>query len=212
MKKNRTVLLFLFVAVLIITGVWVIQIVNGNVPAIDRWTNQFVESLHDSIIYQPFRLITNLGSESFLEPFVVIMAIVLSVLLKKWFVAILFPGGILLAHQLNIFIKSIVVRERPSISAAANAEGYSFPSGHAMISMVCYGLIAYLLVKKMKSNVLIVITQTTFTTLIFLIGISRYVIHVHYITDIVAGFALGFICLWGLIYVYEKIESVLSRS
>ena len=123
-----------------------------------------------------------------------------------------FPGGILLTHQLNILIKSLVVRERPSISVAANAEGYSFPSGHAMISMVCYGLIAYLLVKKMKSHVLIFITQTMFVTLIFLIGISRYVIHVHYITDIVAGFALGFICLIGLIYVYERMESVLSRS
>lgn len=212
MKKDRTLLLFLLIAVLIITGVWVVQIVNGYVPYIDRWSNQFVETLHNSIIYQPFRLVTNLGSESFLVPFVVVMTIVLSILLKKWFVAILFPGGILLTHQLNILIKSLIVRERPSISVAANAEGYSFPSGHAMISMVCYGLIAYLLVKKMKSHVLIFITQTMFVTLIFLIGISRYVIHVHYITDIVAGFALGFICLIGLIYVYERMESVLSRS
>ncbi|WP_240033725.1 phosphatase PAP2 family protein [Oceanobacillus profundus] len=212
MKKDRTLLLFLLIAVLIITGVWVLQIVNGYVPYIDSWSNQFVETLHNSIIYQPFRLVTNLGSESFLVPFVVVMTIVLSILLKKWFVAILFPGGILLTHQLNILIKSLVVRERPSISVAANAEGYSFPSGHAMISMVCYGLIAYLLVKKMKSHVLIFITQTMFVTLIFLIGISRYVIHVHYITDIVAGFALGFICLIGLIYVYERMESVLSRS
>lgn len=212
MKKDRTLLLFLLIAVLIITGVWVVQIVNGYVPYIDTWSNQFVETLHNSIIYQPFRLVTNLGSESFLVPFVVVMTIVLSILLKKWFVAILFPGGILLTHQLNILIKSLVVRERPSISVAANAEGYSFPSGHAMISMVCYGLIAYLLVKKMKSHVLIFITQTMFVTLIFLIGISRYVIHVHYITDIVAGFALGFICLIGLIYVYERMESVLSRS
>lgn len=212
MKKDRTLLLFLLFAVLIITGVWVVQIVNGYVPYIDTWSNQFVETLHNSIIYQPFRLVTNLGSEFFLVPFVVVMTIVLSILLKKWFVAILFPGGILLTHQLNILIKSLVVRERPSISVAANAEGYSFPSGHAMISMVCYGLIAYLLVKKMKSHVLIFITQTMFVTLIFLIGISRYVIHVHYITDIVAGFALGFICLIGLIYVYERMESVLSRS
>ncbi|MBR3119145.1 phosphatase PAP2 family protein [Oceanobacillus sp. FSL K6-0127] len=212
MKKDRTLLLFLLIAVLIITGVWVVQIVNGYVPYIDTWSNQFVETLHNSIIYQPFRLVTNLGSEFFLVPFVVVMTIVLSILLKKWFVAILFPGGILLTHQLNILIKSLVVRERPSISVAANAEGYSFPSGHAMISMVCYGLIAYLLVKKMKSHVLIFITQTMFVTLIFLIGISRYVIHVHYITDIVAGFALGFICLIGLIYVYERMESVLSRS
>ena len=212
MKKDRTLLLFLLIAVLIITGVWVVQIVNGYVPYIDTWSNQFVETLHNSIIYQQFRLVTNLGSEFFLVPFVVVMTIVLSILLKKWFVAILFPGGILLTHQLNILIKSLVVRERPSISVAANAEGYSFPSGHAMISMVCYGLIAYLLVKKMKSHVLIFITQTMFVTLIFLIGISRYVIHVHYITDIVAGFALGFICLIGLIYVYERMESVLSRS
>nr|WP_149474535.1 phosphatase PAP2 family protein [Oceanobacillus polygoni] len=211
-KKGRTLLLLLFVTVLIITGVWIVQIVNGYVPYIDRWSSQFIERLHDSIIYQPFRLVTDLGSESFLIPFVVVMTIVLSVLLKKWFVAILFPGGVLLTHQLNMFIKGVVVRERPSISVAANAEGYSFPSGHAMISIVCYGLIAYLLIKKMKSHVLIVITQTTFTILIFLIGVSRYVINVHYLTDIVAGFAIGFICLVGLIYVYEKLESVLSRS
>nr|WP_280922962.1 phosphatase PAP2 family protein [Virgibacillus litoralis] len=118
-----------------------------------------------------------------------------------------FGVGTLTSHGLNILIKRLVERERPSILVAANAEGYSFPSGHAMISMVCYGLLAYFITKNLKSAKATFAVQFLFALLIFLIGISRYMINVHYLTDVLAGFIFGFIFLVGLIYLYELIRN-----
>ncbi|WP_249870167.1 phosphatase PAP2 family protein [Oceanobacillus saliphilus] len=211
-NKRKSIIFLLFFIVLVVLLIWILQIVNDSVPYIDRWTRGLVETLGDSAAYQPFRFITELGSRSFLFPFVIMMAIVLWVLIKDMFAALVFAGGTLATHLLNIFIKNVVNRERPSISVAANAEGYSFPSGHAMIPMVCYGLLAYFLVKRMKLKLAILMTQVFFALVIFLIGISRYVINVHYITDVMAGFVIGFICLVGFIYFYEFVHKYWSQS
>lgn len=75
---------------------------------------------------------------------------------------------------------------------------YSFPSGHAMISMVTYGMIGYLLVSKfpqwrgwITSLTLILVTG---------IGLSRLYFGVHWPTDIVAGYAAGLVWLLACIF------------
>ena len=97
------------------------------------------------------------------------------------------------------------MRERPSILVEANAVGESFPSGHAMISMVCYGILAYFLARGIKSRKQANSIYVLFSTVILLIGISRYIINVHYLTDIVAGYFFGCILLLFYIYFYEKV-------
>ncbi|MGJ9459335.1 phosphatase PAP2 family protein [Oceanobacillus sp. CF4.6] len=210
-KRQSTILLLLSIVFVVTVG-WIVQIINGSIPYIDRWTRGLVGTLDNSVFYEGFRIVTELGSRSFLFPFVIVMAVVIWVLLKNWFAALVFAGGTLATHMLNLFIKNVVDRERPSISVAANAEGYSFPSGHAMIPMVCYGLLAYFLVKKMKSKSAILMTQIILALIVFLIGISRYVINVHYLTDVMAGFVIGFICLVGFIYLYESVQKIRSQS
>jgi len=208
MKLNRNywVLLTLIFVVLLMIGVWVGRILKGNMPYADVWTRGPVELLDDTIIYSLFRNITELGSQWFLVPFVITTGIMIWIVYKNWLPALIFSGGTLLSHGLNLFIKHLVERERPSIYEAANAEGYSFPSGHAMISMVCYGLLAYFIAKKMSTAKMKLVVQILLATLIFLIGISRYVINVHYLTDVVAGFVIGILLLAGLIYLYEVLH------
>src|SRR5699024_9969491 len=110
-------------------------------------------------------------------------------------------------HLLNQLIKFLVERERPSLLEEANAIGYSFPSGHAMISIVCYGLFFYFVSQKIKQKQIRRALQVFTGLLVFLIGISRYVIHVHYMTDVVAGFVIGGLLLTLFIYVYEQLET-----
>src|SRR5699024_3922258 len=83
--------------------------------------------------------------------FTIVMGIFLWWLYDDWFPSFIFSGGTLMSYLLNEMIKLIVVRERPSMNVDAHAIGYSFPSGHAMISMVCYGLFIYFLRKKLCS-------------------------------------------------------------
>ena len=59
---------------------------------------------------------------------------------------IVYPMGILITHLVNKGIKEIVKRERPSLNEALDALGYSFPSGHAMLSIMTFGFLTYIIV------------------------------------------------------------------
>ncbi|SDQ86515.1 undecaprenyl-diphosphatase [Virgibacillus subterraneus] len=206
-NKRNYIIIFLFSIVIITLGTWVTRILTGQTLYVDRLTRGVVEKFDDSSVYTFFRWTTELGSEEFLVPFTIIITLMLWWIFRDWLPALVFGIGTLTSHGLNILIKKLVERERPSILVAANAEGYSFPSGHAMISMVCYGLLAYFITKNLTSAKATFVVQFLFALLIFLIGISRYMINVHYLTDVLAGFIFGFIFLVGLIYLYELIRN-----
>lgn len=196
----------LMVLVLLVIGTWIVEIRAGKLPYVDQWTRSLVEQFDDTFVYTFLRGMTELGSESFLIPFIVVMTFVLWWALRDYVPAVIFAGGTLASHLLNTFIKNLVARERPSISVAANAEGYSFPSGHSIMSMVCYGLLAYFITIKFRSTKVIFLVQLVLALIVCLIGLSRFFINVHYLTDIMTGFFLGFVCLIGLISLHEWIQ------
>ncbi|MFD2630309.1 phosphatase PAP2 family protein [Oceanobacillus kapialis] len=213
MRSKKTYLLLLLLAVVaIIIGLWIARIIAGTLPYLDQWTRDPVEGLAvDSVLYTLFRWITELGSSHFLIPFVVIMSAILYWVYRRILPVVIFAGGTYGSHLINVFIKHIVERERPSILVAANAEGYSFPSGHAMISMACYGLLAYFIVQIVNNKTTKRLIQTGLAFLVLLIGASRYVINVHYLTDVVAGFILGYLWVLLMIFLYERIRSTTNR-
>ncbi|MFD1360992.1 phosphatase PAP2 family protein [Lentibacillus salinarum] len=212
MWNRRHTMLLLLVIVLSVIGIWIGRIISGRIIVVDQLTRGLVDQLADTYFYTVFRWITELGSGTFLTPFTVIVAFIVWRSFRDWLPALVFGLGTLGSHGLNVLIKHLVARERPSIFIAANAEGFSFPSGHAMIPMVCYGLLAYFLTKKITSSKSVFIIQFSLALLIFLIGISRYVINVHYLTDVLAGFVFGFLYLIGIIILYEKLQSVRRKS
>ncbi len=87
---------------------------------------------------------------------------------------------------LNQLLKAVFHRPRPS-TALLHQYGLSFPSGHAMMSMAFYGCLAWLAVQYGRrwgvAGALVVFC--------LLIGLTRVYLHVHYPTDVVAGFAAG---------------------
>jgi len=206
--KNKTaaVLFSVWMAACLLSIVWIIQIKRDILPYTDQWTRGIVPHVHGTGLFDFFRVITELGSSHVLIPIAIAAAAGLMLLYKHWYPALLLLGGTLFAHLLNTWIKQLIARERPSVSVTLNAEGFSFPSGHSMISMVFYGLLAYLLCKKIHSEKGKLMVQILSGTLVCLIGISRYFINVHYITDIIAGFTIGF----ALLYIYIRIDKNVS--
>ncbi|HNX27947.1 MAG TPA: phosphatase PAP2 family protein [Syntrophomonadaceae bacterium] len=95
---------------------------------------------------------------------------------------------------MNLF-KAFFMRERPIGEHLAYAEGYSFPSGHATLSMAFYGFIIYLLLAESKKSRKKKNLAGFLVVLIFLIGLSRIYLNVHYATDVLAGYILGIIFL-----------------
>ena len=69
--------------------------------------------------------------------------------------------------------------------------GYSFPSGHSMISAAFYGFLIYLIYKKVKNKKLKITLIIVLSILIVSIGISRIYLGVHYTSDVLGGFLLS---------------------
>lgn len=186
--------------------IWVWQLKQGIMPYTDQWTRALVASAAGTPFYTVFRWITELGSKSFVQPMTICMTIVFWIWFRNYRPAFLFGFGVLGTHIVNKIIKEFVARERPSISALLDAEGYSFPSGHAMVSLVCYGMLGFLLSEKCRTIRAARLVRFGTSLVIVLIGFSRYIINVHYLTDIMTGYFIGLVMLIGLIQFYRRLD------
>jgi membrane-associated phospholipid phosphatase len=107
-------------------------------------------------------------------------------------------------YILNPVLKNLVARPRPTFTDPFFVEmTYSFPSGHAMISLITFGMFAYFLWLAIPNRYARILISFVSTLLIILVGISRMTLGVHYFSDVVAGFAAGGIWLGVCILVHE---------
>lgn len=98
------------------------------------------------------------------------------------------------AVGLNILLKQLFARDRPQLwERAVDVRFYSFPSGHAMVSMVMYGLFGYFLAARFPKQKWWIYSLTI--VLIAVIGFSRLYLGVHWPTDIIAGYTAGLVWL-----------------
>ncbi|MEG3901554.1 phosphatase PAP2 family protein [Microcoleus sp. B4-C5] len=98
------------------------------------------------------------------------------------------------AIGLNLLLKKLFARDRPQLwERVVNVTFYSFPSGHAMISMVIYGLLGYFLGVRFPKQRWLIYSLTV--VLIAAIGLSRLYLGVHWPTDVIAGYTAGLVWL-----------------
>lgn len=138
------------------------------------------------------KFISFIGSEKFLIPTIGI--IVLYNLLKKdFYISKLLILSTLGSYLLNFLLKLFFQRSRPFDYFLVNQGGLSYPSGHSMVTMTLYSTIAFLLAKKTED-----IWRKRFIyflsfVIICLMGISRLYLGVHWPTDIIGGYLMGYI-------------------
>lgn len=109
-----------------------------------------------------------------------------------------------LSFILNKVLKLIIARPRPSRLRLVIENGYSFPSGHSMVSFAFYGFLIYLISKNLKNKKIKYPLIALLSLLILLIGISRIYLGVHYVTDVLGGYIIGLIYLIVFIEVIKK--------
>jgi len=150
-----------------------------------------------------FGAISWLGSPAMMTALRLVVALVLlcrrhMLLLGGWVATL---GG---SGMLEITLKQIIQRPRPMYASTfLHSTSFSFPSGHAMGSLVGYGILAYLLVvfwtERRRTQLTIVLVAALLTVAI---GVSRLYLGVHYFSDVVAGYAAGLLwlsaCITGL--------------
>ena len=136
------------------------------------------------------KAITWLGSDGVLWTVIGAAAILLAIR-RRWRLTIYLLVTGAGALTLDPILKSLVGRLRPVVAnPIARGTGNSFPSGHSLGSIVCYGAVLLVFVPAVRGR-----WRTAFITgivvLIALIGISRILLGVHYISDVVGAWALG---------------------
>lgn len=136
--------------------------------------------------------VTFLGKHQFLIPANLLLILVLQFLFKESSWAFTYFSMAVSSLLLMFLFKWLFQRRRPADPYFFKARGKSFPSGHAMMSVCFYGLIL-LHISSVGFNAMIVaILYVILGVLIFLIGLSRVYLGVHYLSDVLAGFIIGY--------------------
>ena len=198
--RGRYLGLHLTIAFLIsAAGLWIFLGVTEDVLHSDPLTQfdltllNWLQAHHGHAGDQVFRAISALGSPLVMITLALAVAVVLVIskeglLLEGWLLA--FVGGFLL----NNVLKSAIHRPRPH-AAAGLYQSWSFPSGHAMVSLIAYGMLTYLLIllgpRNRRAQLAIVGCAAL---LVLAIGFSRLYLGAHYFSDVVGGYAAG--TLW----------------
>ena len=112
-------------------------------------------------------------------------------LIKNKKIGISIFSNLVIITILNQLIKRILQRPRPTEYRIIEETGYSFPSGHSMVSMAFYGYLIYLIYKYVKNKYLKWISIVLLSILICSIGVSRIYLGVHYTSDVLGGFLLS---------------------
>jgi membrane-associated phospholipid phosphatase len=148
---------------------------------------------------------TFLGTHEFLIPANLLLIGYFMMKKEKWY-SIKIPAIALSSLGLMFLLKYVFHRDRPITPLLDEAKGLSFPSGHALMSVTFYGLIIYIIFKSVKNKDLKWTLICFLIILILAIGFSRIYLRVHYASDVIAGYCIGFLWLVFTVWLLNKIE------
>lgn len=133
------------------------------------------------------KVITQLGGAIFL----ITLTIILILFIKNKKIGISIFSNLAIITVLNQILKRILQRPRPTEFRIIEETGYSFPSGHSMVSMAFYGYLIYLCLKYINNKYLKWSLTVALSVLIGTIGVSRIYLGVHYTSDVLGGFLIS---------------------
>ena len=157
---------------------------------IDEAIYNFVMKSRCPFLDNYFTFVTRLGN-----PITVVIVVIVTCLILRNKDIIYVLSSAVASSGFNTIIKQLVRRSRPDHLRLVVEKGFSFPSGHAMISICVYGVILYLIVCNIKNKYLKYTLATLVGILILSIGISRIYVGVHYPTDVLAGYSLAIVII-----------------
>jgi undecaprenyl-diphosphatase len=186
------------------------EVVEKDTQTIDTLILQKIKLGHTPLLDQIMVGVTFVGQPSVLVVMTLGIGIWLLIKRRRTEVTTLAIAG-LGAVGLNYWLKLLFARERPVLwERVVGVHYYSFPSGHAMVSIVIYGLIGYLLAIHFRRWRVLIFSLTII--LVVAIGVSRLYLGVHWPTDVAAGYAAGLVWLIACILSLEIWRNRFNRS
>lgn len=154
---------------------------------IDTTFSKWVFQLHNPVFTAFFRFITDFG---YIQILLILLVITLIVFHKYRFAYIL-PIHVTISVIFNMILKNIFARPRPEMIRLIDEVGFSFPSGHAMVTMVAYGYLIYVVHHYIQQKWLRYSLIAFLVFIIVSVGLSRIYLGVHYLTDVLAGYSIS---------------------
>jgi len=161
-----------------------------------RWAMSFRSDTLSPLLKFITDAYTPLASISF---FIALTSIL--VIVRRYREAIYFFVTVVGALVIKMYLKGIIMRPRPPYKII-DIGGYSFPSGHATLSMAT-GIGLYMIARHIRGN-------DGFSRIVLgfallwagLIGFTRLYFGAHWISDVVAGWSLGFAWAYLMAYLF----------
>ena len=174
-----------------------------DILAFDSAIISYVQGLETPALTAIMKVFTFIGSGNAIFVIAIVVMVILYVVLHHRSELVFFAIVVSLSGIFNGMLKDVFQRARPDLHRLIEIGGYSFPSGHAMGAMTVYGALAFLLWRHTSTHrgrtILIILS----VIMIFMIGISRVYLGVHYPSDILGGYFASIVWLTIAIWIYQ---------
>jgi len=176
-----------------------------NLLSLEIYIVNFIQSFQHSWLTSIFIFISLISSTK--SYFIIVPIVAAFFYFKNYRKEAFFTFFVVLGNIFNPIIKNIVNRARPTgdiVNILETKTNSSFPSGHAMGAIILYGFLIYLVWKLPFQHKKFI--TTILVSFIILVGISRIYLGVHWPTDVLGAYIIGFLWLIFGIYIYKKFK------
>jgi membrane-associated phospholipid phosphatase len=178
---------------------------------IDHGVHAWTQS-NRHLFLTPFYLVFTIIGQPWALALLLAIGVAICLLRREWGMAgfLVFTGAV--GGLLNRWLKQIFARERPDLALAlTDAARESFPSGHAMGSVIVLGALAWVTVKLGRDWTIQSLIIAAAAVTVVVIAASRIYLGVHWVSDIAAGLAAGVCWLATTIVAWEIYAQIRRR-
>ena len=198
------VVLAVFMLLLLVFLLIMKELVLGNQTGFDQSVFQSLRPITSPAATSIFTFLTFFGSTKFLLPAYILIALFF-IFFKRNTVRSFNVIAIGLSSVGLLFLmKNIFQRQRPPDPLIAHVSGFSFPSGHSFSTFTFCGIFIYLLWESAVNRAIKWLGTIALVVFAASVATSRVYLHVHYASDVIAGFCLSFLWLTICIYLLSK--------
>lgn len=188
----------IFISNLILSILLCFLILLDHIHWLDSNVYNFVISFKTQDVTNMFKILSDIIY------LVAVICLLFLIFYKNKKASLLVMLNLILSFFTSTILKLIFRRSRPIGIALVLEHGYSMPSSHAFVSTAFFGFIAYFIYKNFEKGKLRTFLLMFFMFYVFMIGLSRVYLGVHYASDVLLGFSTGLIYLVVFVKLFSK--------